>query len=160
MRFPTTIVVGWLLAGPAALLCAAALAGCDDVEHYEVLDGPYRLVAENRSEDMAICYQTGPKTCVSRVDGTVYKVGFDKLWVVAARHPPNGPGVYASADRSKIDYFILDRRFDGPVEGPSAIRGPMPATDFERLKKQENLPSFSRVLKIDWQTACKAPPCE
>jgi hypothetical protein len=148
------------LFAPVGLICALGLAGCDDVQHYEVLDGPYRLVAENRSEDMAICYQTDPKTCVSRVDGTVYKVGFDKHWVVAARHPPNGPGVWVSADRSKIDYFFLDRSFDGPDAGPAAIRGPMTAAEFDRETKQLGLPPFSRTLKIDWETPCKASPCE
>ncbi|HEY3812227.1 MAG TPA: hypothetical protein VGL66_03300 [Caulobacteraceae bacterium] len=153
MRFPAaTAVVVWLL--------AAMLAGCDDVHHNEVLDGPYRLVAEDRSEDMAICYQTDAKTCVSRVDGTVFKVGFDKHYIVAARHPPTGPGVWVSADRSKTDYFVIDRTFDGPEEGPSGIRGPMTAAEFERVKAQNGLPPFSRQLKIDWETPCKMKPCE
>jgi hypothetical protein len=160
MRFPTATVVACWLAGPAGVICAASLTGCDDVKHYEVLDGPYRLVAEDRTEDMSVCYQTAPKICVSRVDGSVFKVGFNKDYVIAARHPPDGPGVWASADRSKTDYFFIVRAIDGPEEGPAAIRGPMSAAQFEGERANYALPQFSRTLKIDWDTPCKAKPCE
>ena len=142
------------------LICAAALAGCDDVQHYEVIDGPYRLLAENSSEEMSVCYQTGPKTCVSRVDGSVFKIGFNKDYIIAARHPSNGPGVWASADRSKADYFFIVRAIDRPNEGPAAIRGPMSAAEFEGQRANYALPQFSRPLKIDWETSCNAKPCE
>jgi hypothetical protein len=142
------------------LVCLAALAGCNDVQHNEVLDGPYRLVAQNQAEDMAICYQSGPKECVSRVDSGVFKVGFNKDYVVAARHPANGPGVWASADRSKTEYFYIVRADDRPDAGPSAIRGPFTAAEFEHEKSLYPLPPFSRDLHIHWITPCNAKACE
>jgi len=160
MRFPNATVAACRLAGFVAVICAAALTGCDRDQHYEVLDGPYRVVAEDRPEDMSVCFQTGPKTCVSRVDGSVFKVGFNKDYIIAARHPPSGPGVWVSANRSKTDYFFIVRAIDGPDEGPTAIRGPMSAAEFERERANYALPQFTREFKIDWETPCDAKPCE
>ena len=143
------------------LIAAAAvlgLIGCDGENHNEVIDGPYRVIAENQSEDMSICYQTAPKVCISRVGGTVFQFGFNHDYIVAARHPADGPSAYASADRSRTDYFYIIRADDSPDAGPRAIRGPLTKESFEREKVRLGLPPFSRELKIDWDKPAPAAP--
>ena len=67
------------------VLFTIPLGACGFV-HDERIDGPYRLVAIDVSEEMAICYEI-ENGCIGRIPETVYAVGFDTKYLVAARHP-------------------------------------------------------------------------
>ncbi len=115
----------------------APLGACGFV-HDEHIDGPYRLVAIDVSEEMAICYEI-EDGCVGRIPGTVYAIGFDAKYLVAARHPDN--------DQSKTEYYYLTRALDGPLVDPSAtVSGPYSADEFEFEITRLELPPISRTL--------------
>ena len=118
-----------------AALVLLAVAGCG-FEHDEAIDGPYRLVATDVDEQMAVCY-TLPDGCIGRVSATVYAVGYDSQYIVAARHP--------TSNRTATEYFYLARSLDGPLVDPSvSVRGPFDAATFEARRDKLHLPSFSR----------------
>jgi hypothetical protein len=117
----------------AALVAGAALAGCGFV-HDQHIDGPYRLVAVDVDEQMAVCYSI-PDGCVGRIGETVFAVGHDRSYIVAARHPAN--------NRSVTEYFYLVRSLDSANADPSAsVRGPFDASHFEVERAQLRLPSL------------------
>lgn len=119
------------------VLFAISLGACG-VVHDEHIDGPYRLVAIDVSEQMAICHEL-EGDCVGRIPETVYAVGFDTKYLVAARHPNN--------DQSRTEYYYLTRALDGPLIDPSTtVSGPFNASEFEVERRRLDLPSFSRTL--------------
>jgi hypothetical protein len=119
------------------VLFTIPLGACGFV-HDERIDGPYRLVAIDVWEEMAICYEI-ENGCIGRIPETVYTVGFDAKYLVAARHPNN--------DQSKTEYYYLTRALDGPLIDPSAtVSGPFNADEFEAERTRLNLPPFSRTL--------------
>jgi hypothetical protein len=116
---------------------AISLGACGFV-HDEHIDGPYRLVAIDVSADMAVCYELRDG-CIGRIPETVYAVGFNAKYLVAARHPNN--------DRSKSEYYYLTRALDEPLADPStSVRGPFDAGEFEAESMRLGLPSLSRTL--------------
>src|SRR5258708_30187173 len=73
--------------------------------------------------------------CVGRIGETVFAVGHDASYIVAARHPSN--------NRKVTEYFYLVRSMDGPIADPSASgRGPFDAGKFEAERVRLRLPSF------------------
>jgi len=92
-----------------AFAVVVLLLGCGFV-HDEKIDGPYRLVAVDSESQMSVCYGLG-SNCVGRIPETVFAVGSDAKYVVAARHPAN--------DRTKTEFYYLIRELDG-----AAIRQP------------------------------------
>ena len=119
----------------AALL--AALTACGFV-HDERIDGPYRLSAIDVDEEMSVCYDLGD-ACVGRIPGTVFAVGSNAAYVVAARHPAN--------DRSRTEYYYLIRELDGPLVDPSVtVRGPFDLKAFQAEAERLGLPAFEREL--------------
>jgi len=120
-----------------AYAVAAILAGCGFV-HDEKIDGPYRLVAVDVHSEMSVCYSVG-SDCIGRIPETVFAVGSDAKYVVAARHPLN--------DRSRTEYYYLIRELDGPhVDPKSTVRGPFDGVAFEREQKRLALPPLNRKL--------------
>jgi hypothetical protein len=122
------------IAGLSVLL---AIAGCGFV-HDEAIDGPYRLVAVDVDAQMSVCYNLHDG-CIGRISETVYAVGHDSLYIVAARHP--------ASNRVATEYFYLIRSLDGPSVDPSAsVRGPFDAAMFEAQREKLRLPAFSREI--------------
>jgi hypothetical protein len=120
-----------LLAG--SLLIAVTVAACGFV-HDQTIDGPYRLVAIDVEEQMDVCYSI-QDACVGRIGETVFAVGHDASYIVAARHPAN--------NRKVTEYFYLVRSMDGPIVDPSAsVRGPFDAGKFDAERVRLRLPSF------------------
>jgi len=118
-------------AGP--LLIAASIAACGFV-HDQTIDGPYRLVAIDVDEQMDVCYSI-QDACVGRIGETVFAVGHDGAYIVAARHPAN--------NRKVTEYFYLIRSMDGPAVDPSvSVRGPFDASKFEAERVRLRLPTF------------------
>jgi hypothetical protein len=117
---------------------AALLAGCEFV-HDERLDGPYRLNAVDVDSEMSVCYDLGNGNCIGRISETVFAVGWNSSYLVAARHP--------HSDKSKIEYFYLDRALDGPLVDPSVtVRGPLNLRSFEQERQRLGLPILTREL--------------
>ncbi len=122
---------------PIGLLCTALVTACGFV-HNQKIDGPYRLVAIDVDEQMDVCYSI-QDACVGRISETVFAVGHDASYIVAARHPSN--------NRKITEYFYLVRSIDGPVADPSAsVRGPFDAETFAAEKSRLRLPSFDTKI--------------
>ena len=107
---------------PVGLLCTALVTACGSV-HDQQIDGPYRLVAIDVDEQMDVCYSI-QDAGVGRISVTVFAVGHDASYIVAARHPSN--------NRKITEYFYLIRSLDAPAFDPSAsVRGPFSSEAFE-----------------------------
>jgi hypothetical protein len=116
-----------------SLLIAVAVAACGFV-HDQTIDGPYRLVAIDVMEQMDVCYSI-QDSCIGRIGETVFAVGHDASYIVAARHPSN--------NRNVTEYFYLVRSMDGPIADPAAsVRGPFDADKFEAERVRLRLPSL------------------
>ncbi len=87
---------------------------------------------------MRVCYKI-PDGCLGRISETVYAVGDDALYVVAARHP--------ISNRKATEYFYLVRVLDGPSVDPSAtVHGPFDAATFDAERVCMHLPVFDREI--------------
>ena len=118
-----------------AVLACLSLSACGFVRDKHI-DGPYRLVAIDVDEQSSICYALKGGDCVGRIEETVFAVGFDASYIVAARHPSN--------DRSKTEYYYLIRALDGPLADPSVtVRGPFDAVAFDGERARLTLPKFT-----------------
>ena len=126
-------------------LTALVAAGCGPVE-YEEIDGPYRLVATDIDWDMAICYDLGDSGCAGRVPQTVFAVGYDSRYVVAARHPHEFSST--SLDKSRTEYFYILRAADGPNgDTDKVVRGPFDRATFDRETRRLGLPALDREME-------------
>ena len=84
---------------------------------------------------MSVCYSVS-QDCIGRIPSTVYAVGVDATYVVAARHP--------EANKSITEFYYLIRSVDTPTPDTStAVRGPFDAPAFEALRVQLHLPVLS-----------------
>ena len=109
------------------------------------IDGPYRLEITDIPEDAIVCYELAGGDCVGRVPETVFAVGFNRNYVVAARHPHQFTD--ATLDRSPTEYFYIVRSLDGPLTDPrQSVRGPFDESAFRREQKRLGLPEFTREI--------------
>jgi hypothetical protein len=93
------------------------------------LDGPYRLFAADLPEQAMLCYDIGSGACVGRVAPTVFAVGWDARYVVAKRHPDN--------DRTRVEYFILDRAKDVASADPKvSTLGPYSESEYRAARQR------------------------
>jgi hypothetical protein len=122
-------------AGLAVLLF---VAGCGFVRD-ERLDGPYRLVAIDISEDMSLCRSFGAAgDCVG--DG----LPWNAQYIVFARHPYRGEG---HPDRSVTEFYYVARQAnESDVSKPVSVSGPFSETEYLQEKKRLQLPDFSKVF--------------
>lgn len=129
-----------LRVSPAILASLTLLTACGfGFVHDERLDGPYRLVAVDLTSQMGIYFDLRDGDAIGRISETVFAVGWNDSYLVAARHPHN--------DKSKVEYFYLIRALDGPYVDPSVtVRGPFTLQDFEQERQRLGLPSFTREL--------------
>ena len=84
---------------------------------------------------MHVCYAF-EDGCVGRIPETVFQVGFDERYVVAASHPtPNS-----------VAYFYIIRDLDGLLVDPSvSVRGPFDATAFAEERSRIGLPELKPI---------------
>lgn len=123
---------------------ALSLAGCG-FAYDERVDGPYRLIAIDTSDQMSLCYEDRD-SCIGRVDETVFAVGWNSAYVVAARHPHHFGQLYV--DKSVTEYFYIVRAVDSALADSSkSVRGPFTASEFEAERRRLGLPQFSRVIE-------------
>lgn len=124
-----------------AVLLSGLLASCN--EGAGRIDGPYRLDIVDVTEDANVCYELESGDCVGRIPPTVFAVGYDANFIVAARHPHRFGD--RSLDRSQTEYFYIVRSLDGPTSGNS-VRGPFDLNTFERHRRTLRLPAFDREI--------------
>ena len=126
-----------------SLLC---VAGCGFVTD-EVLDGPYRLVAVDVREDMALCRSIGTKGDCSG-DGlpgpTVFQAGANSQYLALARHPSRRN---EAPDRSVTEFYYISRQADERDALKSvSVMGPFNELEYQQEKRKLQLPEFSRVF--------------
>jgi len=128
-----------------AMLSLLCVAGCGFV-HDEVLDGPYRLVAVDISDQMMLCRSVG-KTgdCSEGLRGpTVFQAGSNSQYIVFARHPCQWP---EAPNRSITEfYYILRQANEWDATKPVSVIGPFNELEYQQEKRRLQLPEFSRVF--------------
>ena len=133
----------------ASLALFACVAGCGQgFVRDVVLDGPYRLVAVDIDEDMALCRSVGTTgDCVGDglPDATIFQAGVNTKYVVVARHPRHR--WTEAADRSVTEYYFVVR---SPDEADPRTRltivGPMDKLQYDRESQRLGLPEFTKVF--------------
>jgi len=129
----------------AILLC---VGGCFGFLRDEVLDGPYRLVANKAPEDMMLCRSFGTEgDCVG--DGlpgpTVFQAGWNTEYIVVACHPRRWS--LERADRSITEFYYVVRQADEwNAVRPVRVIGPLNEGEYQQEKRRLGLPEFSRVF--------------
>jgi hypothetical protein len=120
----------------SAITLAIPLAACGFV-HDEKVIGPYRMVATDIDEEMALCYRLEDGGCVGRIDETVFAFGANAHFIVAKQHPRN--------DKTTTNYFILDIAKDAPLADPKvSVTGPMSESEFLARARTSTLPPFTK----------------
>ena len=115
--------------------------------HDEVLDGPYRLVAIDISEDMLLCRTIGNSgDCVG--DGlpkpTVFQAGWNAQYIVVARHPRQGQG---APNRPVSEFYYIQRKAgEENVLTRVSVVGPLTEGEYQEEKSRLQLPEFSRIF--------------
>lgn len=137
-RFCRTSVFG--------LLFVAGCAPFSGFVYDEPLDGPYRLNAVDVDEDMSICWSAPNGDCVG--DGlpgpTVFAVGYNKSYVVAAVHPRQFGD---SSNRTVTQYYYVVRSSNESQKLPySGIKGPFDEDAYNVEKGRLHLPEFTRTF--------------
>lgn len=125
------------------LLLVGALVACFPFggdEHK--LDDTYYLGATDINRQMSLYRRIG-NDGIGRVGATVFAAGWDTHHVIVKRHP-NG-------DRSRTEYFILDRaKDDAPERDPSAsVSGPFTQEEFVHARRGAGVaPSLDFTLVL------------
>lgn len=103
----------------AVATLAALLAACFAGETPEQrLSGPYILLNAYAGGDTRLAYDLGRGSSIGRVSPVVIGAGADGSHVIVKRHPDGNPSV--------TEYYIIDRRRDGPHAEPSdCVVGPL-----------------------------------
>jgi hypothetical protein len=127
----------------AFLLC---VAGCGFVTD-EILDGPYRLVAVDVREDMALCRSIGTRGDCSG-DGlpgpTVFEAGANSQYIVLGRHPSRRN---EASDRSVTEFYYILRQGDERNAPKSvSVIGPFNELEYQQEKRRLRLPEFSKIF--------------
>lgn len=87
-----------------------------------------------------MAYDLGDGASVGRIDATVFSVGWNTKYLVAARHP--------YSIRSKTEYYYLIRALDAPYEDPDvSVRGPFDDRAFSRERGRLKLPGFQLEIE-------------
>jgi len=132
-------------------LVLLGLGGCGDYwqfAHDERVDGPYRLQAVDTLSEMSVNYACHGGAA-ERIQETVFKVGFDERFLVAARHPFDD--VSGRFDEKVTEYYYLVRSADGCDKLSSvSVHGPFDAARFDQESRRLDLPHFSRII-TDWR---------
>ncbi len=106
----------------------------------KAISGPYELVAVDIIEQSEIAYRLDGQNLTERVFPTVFATGYDRDYIVAARHPMTKD---YRLDKSKTEYYYIIRAKDGPAVDPSvAVRGPFNASGFEAETQRLHLPAL------------------
>jgi hypothetical protein len=98
------------------------------------------MVAIDTAEQSEVAYDLGHGSSIGRVPPTVFAVGYNRDYIVAARHPTS---YIDQPDRSKTEYYYIIRAKDGPYVDPSVtVRGPFNASGFAAETGRLHLPTL------------------
>jgi hypothetical protein len=103
----------------------------------------YRLVWIDAPAETSLVCKASDGTSLHLVGPTVFSIGADQKYIVAAQHPAVGFGF----DRSVTRYFIVERiQRSGYADREKGVRGPLSKEEFERLTTTLSLPKFSKTF--------------
>jgi hypothetical protein len=125
----------WLAALLAALVaCSGCFAGLDPIDEHLV--GPYRLLAIESRDNLAIVYDDEDPGVFFKIRPVVVDVGWDSRYIVAICRPQGEPG-------GPLSYYYLDIAKDTLPGGRNAVTGPLTLEEFEAAKVELGLPEFT-----------------
>jgi hypothetical protein len=126
-----------------AAFVGSLLASCNS--GFGRIDQHYLLDMVDIPDDANVCYELDDGDCAERVPQTVFAVGYNKEFIVAARHPHKFED--PELNRSRTEYFYIIRSLDGPLIPPErSVRGPFDLATFERHQQRLGLPPFTREV--------------
>ncbi|MCR6660670.1 MAG: hypothetical protein NVV72_15485 [Asticcacaulis sp.] len=111
-------------------LISIGLAGCGYPARREKLADKYVLFAPDIPQDLSICRETPPHSCIGGIDGTIAAVGMNKRYISALQHPDNNPDI---SNYWYIDLTVPDSEFRG-------ITGPLTREAFETATQEKDVP--------------------
>lgn len=102
-------------------------------------NGPYALVWIDDPNKVTLSRDVGNDAFITRVDDTVFSVGWDGRYVVAKQHP--------GGIRHITNFYIVDSQKDSTyADSSAAVIGPLGAQEFEQKARELKLPGFSKTL--------------
>ena len=118
-------------------LVALTLTSCapGDFSYSKRLDGQYRILAVDDLKTMVVCYDTGNGGCRVLIDQTVFEVGWDGQYIVAAQHP--------AANSELTVYYYINRSVEHHLRR-AGVFGPFTPEEFEVETRRLSLPPMSR----------------
>jgi hypothetical protein len=119
--------------GLVGFLVSGCLPGLDPIDEHLV--GPYRLLAIEEMENLAVVYD-GRVGVGYRIGPVVVDVGWDSRYIVASCRPQGEPG-------GPLSYYYLDIARDTIGSGRNAVTGPLTLEQFEVAKAELGLPEFT-----------------
>jgi hypothetical protein len=115
------------------------LCGCGFV-HDERVTRDYRLIAVDVFDQMTLSRRLPDGNAISRINETVFAVGWNDRYVVAKQHP--------AKNRKVTHYYYLDMSRDSIYADPSqSVTGPLTETEFKQHQADLKLPAFRRTIK-------------
>ncbi|MES1198779.1 MAG: hypothetical protein ABUS48_02220 [Pseudomonadota bacterium] len=128
----------------AAAVLIVALNSCapGDFTYWKRVDGPYRISAIDDINDMNICYDAGGGGCYERIEATVFSVGWDTHYIVAARRVRNTRGAPL--------YYYIDRTSDVRSNDTKAVHGPFSEAEFRVESRRLSLPPMKRYVPFEY----------
>lgn len=114
--------------------------------HDQKLVGPYRLVAVDGREEMALCRSLEGGDCLGHgLPGrTVFAAGADDRYVVIARHPS---AFGEPLNKAVTEYYVVERSPDeADLRFRPEVLGPFDQAEFDERVSQLSLPEFTIVF--------------
>jgi len=111
--------------------------------HDQTLVGPYRLVAVDTREDMALCRSLEGGDCLGHgLPGrTVFAAGADERYLVIARHPS---AFGEPLNKAVTEYYVVERSPDeADLRFRPEVLGPFDQAEFDARVRQLSLPGFT-----------------
>jgi hypothetical protein len=114
---------------------------CGGVVNKQPLTERYALWAFDALAGNSLVAESAARnSCRILIEPTVFSVGYDGHFIIAARHPLNGPLKF---DRSRTDFFVVTIA-DEKVHGPANLES------FQALRTQLGVPdTLQFTVKID-----------
>jgi hypothetical protein len=123
----------------SAIVVASSVTGCG-FAHDERMVGPYRLVAVDISEQMAVCEDAGSNVVRCVVPSSVFAAGWNPSFIIAKQHPFDEPRT-SKPDKTVTNYWII-RVSDRMVIGP------LSEADFHAARAKLGVPSDLQFNKV------------
>lgn len=118
-----------------AALLAVVAAGCDAATDWS--SDKYAVYWIDLQEDRMLGRKLDDGNFIGRVESTVFAVGEDDRWVVAARRDATG----------KEFFYYINKDLDTDFKnGADVVEGPFEKPEFEELSHKYDLPKFEKYF--------------